>query len=56
MFTNRIIISGIMIFQREVQYLMQPFSCQHGEQYISKKNYEITIVLGSYGEDLYFQI
>jgi hypothetical protein len=24
---------------------MQPFSCQHRDQYISKRNYEITVVI-----------
>ncbi len=45
---NRIImhvLSGIMLFWREVQYLhMQPYSCQHREQHISKRNYEISVV------------
>ncbi len=31
-----------MIFCREVQYKMQPFTCQHRELHISKQNYEIT--------------
>ncbi len=35
----------IMIFWREVQYLMQLFSCQHREQNIFKRNYEITVVI-----------
>ncbi len=32
-----------MIFWREVQDLLQPFSCQQREQHISKRNYEITV-------------
>ncbi len=35
--------SGIIIFSREVQYWMQPFSCQQREQHIPKRNYEITV-------------
>ncbi len=33
-----------MIFWREVQYLIQPFSSQHREQHISKWNYAISVV------------
>jgi hypothetical protein len=33
-----------MVFLREVQYQMEAFSCQHWEQYISKWNYEISVV------------
>ncbi len=33
-----------MIFRKEVQFLMQSFNCQHREQHISKRNYEITVV------------
>jgi hypothetical protein len=38
------VLSRIMIFWREVQYKMQPFSSQHREQHISKRNYEISVV------------
>ncbi len=42
---NYNVLSGIMIFCREVQFIMmQPFSHQHREQYISKQNYDITAV------------
>jgi hypothetical protein len=33
-----------MIFYREVQYLMQTFSCQHRKQHISKRNYKISLL------------
>ncbi len=37
--------TGIMLFCREVECLMQPFCCYPREQYTSKRNYEITVVI-----------
>jgi hypothetical protein len=35
---------------------MQPFSCEHREKHISKRNYEITVVGYTYGGDLFCRI
>jgi hypothetical protein len=43
---NRIIIFFLefyTLFCKEVQYKIQPFRCQHLEQYISKRNYEMKV-------------
>jgi hypothetical protein len=37
--SNYNVLSEIKIFCREVQYQMRPFSCQHWEQHIYKRNY-----------------
>jgi hypothetical protein len=42
---NNNIQFGIMIFCREVFYKMQLFSCKHREQHISKRHFEITVII-----------